>query len=100
MDATGLHGLYGRVDLAVWIQLGACARSLGGSDGDLLLRNRAHASPAQFALADHVNVVSAGLENGILVVDLKREVPEALKPRKIAIAGDSAAPATIEQKAA
>ena len=45
-------------------------------------------------------MVGAGLENGILVVDLKREVPEALKPRKIAIAGAAAAAKTIEQKAA
>lgn len=58
----------------------------------------ARAFERRFALADHVNVVSADLENGILVVDLKREVPEALKPRKIDIAGDTAK--TIEQKAA
>ncbi len=38
-----------------------------------------------FNLADHVKVVSANLENGVLVVDLKREVPEELKPRKILI---------------
>ena len=54
----------------------------------------------RFALADHVNVVDASLENGILVVDLKREVPEALKPRKIAIASAAAAPKAVEQKAA
>ena len=39
----------------------------------------------RFALADHVNVSDAALENGILVVDLKREVPEALKPRRFYI---------------
>ena len=54
----------------------------------------------RFALADHVSVVDASLENGILVVDLKREVPEALKPRKIAIASAAAAPKAVEQKAA
>ena len=54
----------------------------------------------RFALADHVNVVDASLENGILVVDLKREVPEALKPRKIAIASSGATPKAVEQKAA
>ena len=42
----------------------------------------------KFNLADHVKVVSANLENGILVVDLEREVPEALKPRKILIETD------------
>jgi molecular chaperone IbpA len=38
-----------------------------------------------FNLADHVKVVGASLENGLLTVDLKREVPEALKPRRIEI---------------
>ena len=51
-------------------------------------------------MADHVNVVAASVDNGILVVDLKREVPEALKPRKIAIGTGPAAPEPIEQKAA
>lgn len=36
-----------------------------------------------FNLADHVKVESAGLENGLLVVDLVREIPEQLKPRRI-----------------
>jgi molecular chaperone IbpA len=40
-----------------------------------------------FNLADHVKVVGASLENGLLTVELKREVPEALKPRRITIAG-------------
>lgn len=38
-----------------------------------------------FQLADHVRVESARLENGLLHVDLVREIPEAMKPRKIAI---------------
>jgi molecular chaperone IbpA len=40
----------------------------------------------RFALADHIVVENAGLDNGLLHVGLKRVVPEALKPRKIAIA--------------
>jgi molecular chaperone IbpA len=39
-----------------------------------------------FNLADHVKVTGANLENGLLVVELEREVPEALKPRRIEIA--------------
>ena len=39
-----------------------------------------------FNLADHVKVTGANLENGLLTVELKREVPEALKPRRIEIA--------------
>lgn len=39
----------------------------------------------RFTLADHVRVTGAAHENGMLHVDLVREVPEALKPRRIAI---------------
>jgi molecular chaperone IbpA len=38
-----------------------------------------------FSLADHVQVKGAGFENGLLKIELVREVPEAMKPRKIAI---------------
>jgi len=55
----------------------------------------------QFTLADHVEVKGARFENGLLIVDLAREIPEAKKPRRIAIseAGASAA-RQIEAKAA
>ncbi|TFE93535.1 molecular chaperone Hsp20, partial [Shinella sumterensis] len=36
----------------------------------------------RFELADHVKVVGAGLVNGLLTVDLKREIPEEMKPRQ------------------
>jgi molecular chaperone IbpA len=39
----------------------------------------------EFTLADHVEVTNASLEKGILVVGLKREIPEAMKPKRIAI---------------
>ena len=59
----------------------------------------------RFELADHVRVSGADLSNGLLSIDLLREIPEALKPRKIIIESStaltSAAPAQIEaQKAA
>ncbi|WP_411907029.1 Hsp20 family protein, partial [Rhizobium mayense] len=44
----------------------------------------------RFELADHVKVVGAGLVNGLLTIDLKREIPEEMKPRQIAIATDMA----------
>lgn len=45
----------------------------------------------RFQLADHVRVATASLDNGLLNIELLREVPEALKPRKIGInVGDSA----------
>jgi len=39
----------------------------------------------RFQLADHVKVVSAKLDNGLLHIELVREIPESLKPRKINI---------------
>ena len=39
-----------------------------------------------FSLADHVKVTGASLEHGLLTIELKLEVPEALKPRRIEIA--------------
>ena len=53
----------------------------------------------QFSLADYVKVVDATLENGLLHVDLAREVPEAMKPRTIAIKSNDAAQ-QIESSAA
>jgi molecular chaperone IbpA len=49
----------------------------------------------QFTLADHVEVKGASFENGLLVVDLQREIPETMKPRRIAING--AAPINVTQ---
>ena len=56
----------------------------------------------RFQLADHVVVWGATLENGLLHVDLKRELPEAMKPRTIPIATKTAAdnPTVIDSKAA
>ncbi len=53
----------------------------------------------KFELADHIQVSGATMENGLLHIDLKREIPEALKPRKVAIAGTAPAPKTIAQAA-
>ncbi len=55
----------------------------------------------RFDLADHIRVTGARLENGLLQVELVRELPEAMKPRSIAI--ETVAPAkrkVIEDKAA
>ncbi len=64
----------------------------GGTAGDDAGRAYLHRGIAgraferRFQLADHIRVVAAELENGLLHIDLKREVPEALKPRTIEIA--------------
>ncbi len=44
----------------------------------------------QFNLADYVQVKGAAFDNGLLRIELLREVPDAIKPRRIAIAGSSA----------
>ena len=53
-----------------------------------------------FRLADHVRVVGAKLDNGLLNIELQREIPEALKPRKIAIDGVAGNLQVLEQQAA
>ncbi len=55
----------------------------------------------RFELADHVRATEASLVNGLLSIDLVREVPEAMKPRSIAISTKaSAEPKSVEAKAA
>lgn len=54
--------------------------------GEILFQGIAsRAFERRFQLADHVEIRSANLENGLLHIDLVREIPEAMKPRKIAI---------------
>ncbi|MDR3372719.1 MAG: Hsp20 family protein [Ancalomicrobiaceae bacterium] len=66
---------------------------------DVLYRGIASRSfERRFQLADYVVVKGASLENGLLHVDLERQVPEALKPRQIPIA--STGPKTIETRPA
>jgi len=54
----------------------------------------------RFELADHLKVKGAGMDNGLLNIELAREVPDALKPRKVAIKASSLKDRAIEQKAA
>lgn len=66
-----------------------------GEGSELLYRGIAsRAFERRFQLADHVEVVGAALKNGLLHIDLKRNIPEEHKPRKIEI---SAAPAKAKQ---
>src|SRR6476619_3990299 len=58
--------------------------------GDVLYQGiAARAFERSFQLADYVQVKGASLENGLLHVDLEREIPEAMKPRAIPIASSS-----------
>ena len=53
----------------------------------------------RFNLADHVRVIGANLENGLLHIDLEREIPEAMKPRTIKIKKTAAHLLDIDQEA-
>ena len=53
-----------------------------------------------FNLAEHVQVKQASFKDGLLIIDLVREVPEAMKPRRIKIASGASSPSQIEQKQA
>ena len=65
---------------------GEKAANENGQTADVLYRGIAsRAFERQFQLADFVQVKNASLENGLLHVDLVREIPEAKKPRQIAI---------------
>ena len=52
----------------------------------------------RFQLADHVKVTRARLENGLLTIDLKREIPEEMKPRRIEIGGAAATAKATQHK--
>jgi molecular chaperone IbpA len=73
------------------------------ADQDYLYQGiSARAFERKFSLADHVEIESAALENGLLQIELARKVPEAMKPRRVEIAtgketrkGDTAR--TVEQ---
>jgi molecular chaperone IbpA len=68
------------------------ARSDAAS-GELLYQGiAARAFERRFQLADHVQATGARLENGLLHVELVREIPEAQRPRTIAIGGGAPKP--------
>jgi len=72
-----------------------------GQASEVLYRGIAsRAFERQFQLADFVQVKNASLENGLLHVDLVREIPEAAKPRRIPITTPASAPQVTETKAA
>jgi molecular chaperone IbpA len=70
------------------------------ADGDVLYQGiAARAFERVFQLADFVLVKGAALENGLLHVDLVREIPEAKKPRAVPITTSGAREKVIENKA-
>lgn len=76
------------------------AKKAEDSDGRSFLHRgiATRAFERRFTLADHVRVTGASHENGMLHIDLHREVPEALKPRRIEIASSRVGHPEIEAK--
>ncbi len=80
---------FGQEDLSIEVRnqtLTVSGRQESRKEANFLHRGIGSATFAQrFQLADHVEVVSADIENGLLTIDLERRIPEALKPRTIEI---------------
>jgi molecular chaperone IbpA len=73
----------------------------GENQGEVLYQGiAARAFERRFQLADYVQVSGAQLVNGLLHVDLVREIPEAKKPRQIPIGNGKAKAEVLEAKAA
>jgi molecular chaperone IbpA len=73
----------------------------GNDNAKVLYRGiAARAFERAFQLADFVQVKNASLENGLLHVDLVREIPEAKKPRSIPISSRAQAPQVVDSSAA
>ena len=82
-------------ELDIQVEKGVlCVRGKKADDGDeksYLYRGIANRSfERKFNLADHIEVQGADLKNGLLTVNLLKEIPEAMKPRTIAINPGSA----------
>lgn len=76
-------------------------QSVAEQNGEVLYQGiAARAFERQFQLADYVTVKNAVLENGLLHVELVREIPEAKKPRQIPIGSTQAKPQVVESKVA
>ena len=97
---------FGEGDVTITVQENALTISgkIEKEEGERSFLHRGIAGRAferRFELAEHIKVKDASLQNGLLHVDLVREVPEAAKPRTIKIsAADKVQPKVIDSKAA
>ena len=112
IERIGEHGL--RITLAVagftdddltieLVENQLMVRGKQADEGDRVYLHRGIAGrpfERRFELADHVKVTGASLVNGLLTIDLRREIPEEMKPRKIEIGSrNGKAGSRIETKA-
>jgi molecular chaperone IbpA len=85
----------------VLIVSGSKSQESEEKNGDFIYRGIANRSfERRFALADHIQVRGADLKDGLLSIELKREIPESMKPRKIDIGGSANNNAGSEQRSA
>lgn len=98
---------FGEPDLAIEVKENALVvrgekkETESASKAEVLYQGiAARAFERRFQLADYVQVQGASLENGLLHIDLVREIPEALKPRQIPIATTGGAKVIQGTKAA
>ena len=80
------------VDLTAQHNLLVVSGRKADADGERQYVHRGIATRAferRFELADYVQVQGASLDDGLLTIELKREVPEAMRPRKIAVGGQT-----------
>ena len=74
----------------VLIVTGRKSEESEGKGSDYIYRGIANRSfERRFALADHIQVTGADMKDGLLSIELVREIPEAMKPKKISIGGGS-----------
>lgn len=98
---------FGRDDLTVVSEgdvltvEGRAAPAEESNEGEFLHRGIARrAFERRFRLAEFINVKDARFENGLLVIDLEREIPEHKRPRQIEIASEKAGKTISGKKAA
>ena len=96
---------FAEADLTVGVEdglLSVAGRGLKDDDQSRYLHRgiARRAFERRFELADHIQAVGASLANGLLSIELVREVPEAKKPRSIKVVSGESAPKVIEEKAA
>ncbi|QNK03136.1 Hsp20 family protein [Dyella telluris] len=95
---------FGREDINITVQgnmLTVSGERKGEQEGEVLHRGIANRPfNRRFELADHMLVTGASMENGLLVLELKREIPEAYKLRRVEIGAQATPSATTIQSQA
>ena len=93
-------------DLEIELDAGVLSISAEGTEEEANQERFLHRGIAKrafkrhFRLAETIKVLGAEFENGLLMIDLQREIPEHLKPRQIKINNTKVAPKLVDEEAA